>query len=78
MASPSKSNVSGIVLAGGQSRRLGQDKTLERLGGQTLVQRVIDQVSQLTNETIIAVADQFRVEKGHVAGDHQAPVFVGH
>jgi len=53
---PPDENVCGILLAGGQSRRMGGgDKCLAELGGKTLLQRSIDvavpQVSQLVLNT---------------------------
>jgi len=62
MVSSSKPGVSGIVLAGGQSRRLGRDKALERLGGQALIRRVIERVSAGTSEIIVVVAEGSRGE----------------
>ncbi len=36
----------GVILAGGLSRRLGRDKAVEPIGGQPLIQRVIQRVEQ--------------------------------
>ena len=52
--------VSGIVLAGGQSRRLGRDKAVEPLGGQPMIRRVLERVAGLTSESIVVVADRAR------------------
>ena len=40
MSSPSSREVTGVVLAGGESRRMGQNKALMPLGGERLVDRV--------------------------------------
>lgn len=50
------SRVSGVILAGGESRRLGRNKALERIGGQTLIERVVGSIASLTTEVIIVVA----------------------
>jgi molybdopterin-guanine dinucleotide biosynthesis protein A len=52
--------VSGIVLAGGQSRRLGRDKAVEPIGGLPLIRRVIDRIAQVTDEVVVVIADQAR------------------
>ncbi len=52
--------VSGVVLAGGQSRRLGRDKAVELLSGQPMIRRVLERVAGLTSENIVVVADRTR------------------
>src|SRR5450759_3567258 len=47
----------GIVLAGGSSRRMGQDKARLELGGRSLLHRVVEPVSRLCEDVIIAGAD---------------------
>ncbi len=54
---------SGIILAGGQSRRLGRDKAVENVGGQPLIQRVIQRLSQVTSEIVVVVADQTQADR---------------
>ena len=49
--------VSGIVLAGGVSRRLGRNKAIEPVGGEPLISRVIGRLSRITVETVVVVAD---------------------
>jgi molybdenum cofactor guanylyltransferase len=48
--------VSGVILAGGESRRLGRDKALERIDGRALIQRVVETIAPLTAEVIAVVA----------------------
>ena len=70
-------DVSGIVLAGGQSRRLGRDKAVEPIGGQPLIRRVIQRIQQVSEE-IVVVADSARagalpLEDGHRTALDQYP-----
>ena len=51
------SAVSGVVLAGGMSRRLGRNKALESIGGEPLIARVIGRLSEVAGETVVVVAD---------------------
>ncbi len=45
--------LSGVVLAGGKSARLGRDKALLELEGRTLVARTLDALAQLTDDLIV-------------------------
>ncbi|HWR45519.1 molybdenum cofactor guanylyltransferase [Sporomusa sp.] len=49
--------VSGIVLAGGRSTRMGRDKSLLVLSNETLIERVIRKMQNVTDEIIIASND---------------------
>jgi len=57
MADQGQMGLTGIVLAGGQSRRMGRNKALMALEGQTLIGRVLDKVSSLCDELIISAND---------------------
>ncbi len=50
-------DISGVILAGGRSRRLGQDKAFVRVGGQPLIERVLDVVRALSDDIIIVTND---------------------
>ena len=47
-----------IILAGGKSSRLGNDKVSETIGKRSLLQRVISSVSPLSNDIIIVTAGE--------------------
>ncbi len=57
-------NVSGVLLAGGQSRRMGQDKRLVLVDGVSLFQRVLSIFEQVFTETIVVVAQHSSVTEG--------------
>ena len=46
--------VSGIILAGGNSRRLGQNKALIRLGTRTLIEIVLEKLRCLSDDIILS------------------------
>ncbi|MDT8899815.1 molybdenum cofactor guanylyltransferase [Anaeroselena agilis] len=46
--------VSGIVLAGGRSSRMGRDKTLLVVENETLIERTVKELRRITDEIIIA------------------------
>lgn len=59
-ASQSGSGASAVVLAGGQSRRLGQDKSLLILDGQPLLLRTLDRLAGLSDDLIVVANDPGR------------------
>ena len=50
--------ISGIVLAGGKSRRLGRNKAIEPIGGKPLIWRVFGLLSCITDQTVVVVNDK--------------------
>lgn len=51
-------DVSAILVAGGKSRRLGQDKRFIEIGGQTLFSRSLTTLETLFTDVIVVVADK--------------------
>ncbi len=47
-------NVSGIILAGGKSSRLGQNKALIEFEGEPIIQRVVNVLHPLVDEIVLA------------------------
>ncbi len=50
-------DIAGAVLAGGQSRRMGEDKARLRLGGRSLLDRAIERLRPQVSSLIINVHD---------------------
>ncbi|MCZ6800194.1 MAG: molybdenum cofactor guanylyltransferase [Nitrospirae bacterium] len=64
--------VTGVLLAGGQSRRMGQDKRFLTLGGVTLFDRVRGVLEALFSEVLIVLAEEapdLHTGKGKVVYD---------
>ena len=59
----SKGAVSGIILAGGLSTRLGRDKSVEPIANQTLLSRIHEKLSQITNDITVVVNTKEKAEK---------------
>ncbi len=49
--------MTSIVLAGGKSSRLGQDKASEKIDGESLIERVISLVASLSSEVLVVVSE---------------------
>jgi molybdopterin-guanine dinucleotide biosynthesis protein A len=54
--------VSAVILAGGRSSRLGEDKAFLKVDGQTLVERLVERLARLTEEIIIVTNDADKYE----------------
>jgi molybdopterin-guanine dinucleotide biosynthesis protein A len=67
-------DASGIVLAGGRSRRLGRNKALETIGGQPLIRRVIDRVEEVAEDVVVVVADQAQAQALPLENHHRVVV----
>jgi len=48
-----KNNITGIILAGGKSTRMGTDKGFVKFNNKTFIQHIIDTLQPLVNEIII-------------------------
>lgn len=53
-----KQKIAGILLAGGQSSRMGRDKAMLDIGGKPVIQRVSDTLLQCTPDVCLAVANE--------------------
>jgi molybdopterin molybdotransferase len=49
-------DVSFIILAGGKSTRLGRNKVVEKIGNQSLIERVLSSLSTFDREVIVVIA----------------------
>ncbi len=61
---------SGLVLAGGTSRRMGRDKAWIELGGRALIERVLERLREVCQEVIV-------VANNRQAYEGIAPIVVG-
>lgn len=62
---------SAIILAGGFSSRLGQDKGLVQLSNRPLVKHVLDKTKDLVDERLVVVSSKVQAERySNVLGEH--------
>jgi molybdopterin-guanine dinucleotide biosynthesis protein A len=72
------SDITAVILAGGQSRRLGRDKAVEPFGGEPLIRRVIGRVERAVRPSgvVVVVADAERGEALPLGDEHRTAVDV--
>ena len=61
MVCSKRKDVSGIILAGGASARLGQDKALVQVAGRPLVERVVEALRALADEIVLVTPSPERL-----------------
>ena len=58
----SEDNILGAILAGGQSKRMGQDKFFLQLNGKTLIEHSFDKVKKHLQKVIIIKNLEFKIK----------------
>ena len=78
MNSVDKSEITAVILAGGQSRRLGRDKAVEPFAGEPLIRRVIRRASEAVaaRHVVVVVADAARAAALPLDDNHRTAVDV--
>jgi molybdopterin-guanine dinucleotide biosynthesis protein A len=56
------SSISALVLAGGSSRRMGQDKALLKIEGEYLIQHIVSRLKPLFDEILVITGETKRYE----------------
>mgnify|MGYP006222093667 CR=1 FL=1 len=56
-------NILGVVLAGGKSKRFGEDKNYVKLGDKTLLQHVLSKINNKFQEILIVSSNSLKIQK---------------
>ena len=56
-------SVSTLILAGGRSSRMGEDKALLRINGQPLLTKIYDLAQECTNKALLSKGFQVQVPR---------------
>ena len=56
-------NILAVVLAGGKSKRFGEDKNHAKLGDKTLLEHVLSKISNKFEETLIVSSHNLEIKK---------------
>jgi len=67
---------SAVILAGGLSKRFGQEKGLVELAGKPLILHVLDKVSKIVEETVVVVSSEPQKETFERLLSHRASLVV--
>jgi len=62
-----------VILAGGQSRRMGQDKAVLELGGERLVDLLIRKYHGLCNQILLSAPQDYATGHDNIPDDPDAP-----
>ena len=75
MSQPEQQSVSAIVLAGGQSRRMGRDKALIEYQGRPIIAHVIDTLRALSDDLVVVSnrSDLYGPFGARVVADYDPP-----
>ena len=55
-------SMTAIILAGGKSSRMGQDKALLRFGEKTILENLVDFTNDIFSETLVIVNETMKIE----------------